>query len=575
MDRPRLGGTGVPPVLCRTKHGRDARATEGARAVVGLVIALLAVTAGRATAADLALVPRPVVITPKDGTFTLTPQTQIAAEFGATAEATLLAEALRPATGLSLRVVDAPGQRGAIAFKLVAMDKLEPVGTYTLDVAPDGVTIQATGTAGLFYGAQTLRQLLPPAAFSPTPVTGVTWSIPCVHIEDRPRFRWRGLMLDCSRHFFTVEYVERFIDLLAAHKMNTFHWHLTDDQGWRIEIKRYPKLTEVGSRRAETLIGHPAKDPADDRYDGTPYGGFYTQDDIRHVVAYAAARHVVVVPEIEMPGHATAAIAAYPELGVGGRPTAVWGSFGIQKHILDPSPATVTFFQNVLAEVIELFPSPYIHVGGDEAPKDEWNGSPSIQAQVKSLGLKDSDALQSWFIGQMDGYLTAHGRHLIGWDEILQGGLTPGAAVMSWHGDSAAAVAARADHAAVNAASKSTYFNYYQSKAHVGEPYTGGRVLQLEMVYAFDPMPPGLTAGEQSFVLGGQGQVWTPYIATPAWVEYAAYPRACAMAEDDWSPAAGKDYADFLVRLRFHMDRLKAAGVNARPLDPAIGGVGK
>ena len=512
-------------------------------------------------AAPIAVIPRPDVVTPGAGAFTLTAGTAIVG-----AEGTLLAEALRPATGLPLPVVTDHADNGAIRLQLHPMKDLEPEGAYTLDVTPDGVTIGSTSAAGLFYGGQTLRQLLPAAAFSPTPVAGVTWSVPCVHIEDRPRFPWRGMMLDCGRHYFPVPFVERFIDLLAVHKMNVFHWHLTDDQGWRLEIKRYPKLTEIGSKRAASSVPGPTN-PKKRVLDPTPYGGFYTQQQVRAVVAYAAARHVTVVPEIEMPGHSRAAIAAYPELGVSGKPIDVGTAWGVEKHILNPNAATVAFYRNVLTEVMDLFPSTYIHVGGDEAPKDEWNHSPVVQAQINALGLKDADALQAWFIGQMDQFLSAHGRKLIGWDEILEGGLTPGAAVMSWHGDAGAVTAAVDGHDAVNASNRSMYFDYYQSKDHAREPFSIGGYLPLSTVYAFDPVPAKLAAGKQKFILGGQAQVWTEYIATPQQVEYMAYPRACALAECDWSDPRAKDYDGFLARLRVHMDRLHAMGVNARPMD--------
>ncbi len=526
-------------------------------------------TARVSSAAAISVIPQPAMVTPGDGAFTVKADTGIVA-FAAASEGKLLAESLRPATGLPLRILGSDTGTPAIEIDLLSSSPkmLLPGGWYTLDVTPTGVKIQSTSDVGLYYGCQTLRQLLPPAAFSLTKIDGVTWSIPCVHIEDHPRFPWRGLMLDTSRHFFPVDFVKRFIDLLAIHKMNRFHWHLTDDQGWRLEIKRYPKLTEVGSKRIGSSIPDP-KDPKKRVLDDTPYGGFYTQDQVRDVVAYAAARHVTIVPEIEMPGHSRAAIAAYPELGVSGKPTTVGTAWGVEKHILNPNAATVEFYRNVLTEVMDLFPGEYIHVGGDEAPKDEWKASPAVQAQIKSLGLKDEDALQSWFIGQMDQFLSAHGRKLIGWDEILEGGLSPGAAVMSWHGDAGAVTAARVGHYTVNASNHSAYLDHYQSKDHAHEPFAIGGFLPLSMVYAFEPVPSNLSSEQQKFVLGGQGQLWSEYIATPQHMEYMAYPRGCALAECDWSDPAGKHYEDFLVRLRVHMERLHAMGVNARPLDGA------
>jgi hexosaminidase len=389
-----------------------------------------------------------------------------------------------------------------------------------------------------------------------------------VSIEDAPRFPWRGAHLDAGRHFMPTGFVKKFIDLLALHKMNTFHWHLTDDQGWRIEIKKYPKLTTVGAWRTESVIGRQQaqRDPAQWKFDGEPHGGYYTQDDVREVVAYAKARHITIVPEIEMPGHAVAAIAAYPELGVTGESIPVATHWGIYDDILNADPATIGFMQDVLTEVMDLFPGPYIHIGGDEAAKAKWKASSRIQARIKELGAGDENGLQSWFIRQMDDFLTARGRRLIGWDEILEGGLAANATVMSWRGTKGGIAAAQAGHDVVMAPNSHTYFDYYQSRDTAAEPIAIGGFLPLETVYSYEPVPAEIDAEHAKHVLGAQGQLWTEYMRDPRRVEYMAFPRMSALSEVVWTPAAGKDYADFRARLETHLKRLKALDVNYRPL---------
>ncbi len=487
-----------------------------------------------------------------------------------------LAGYLEPATGYALAVREgmlppgaASARAGAIVLRLDAsLARLGDEG-YALEVRPDRVTARAAGQAGLFYAVQTIRQLLPPDVFRAAPVRGVAWTMPAARIEDAPRFVWRGGMLDVGRHFMPKEFVEKYIDLLALHKMNTFHWHLTEDQGWRLEIKKYPRLTAVGSRRAMTVAGRQARgDSAAWVYDSVPHGGFYTQDDAREVVAYAAARHVTVVPEIEMPGHAVAAIAAYPELGVAPQPSAVATRWGVFDNILNAEPGTVRFMQDVLTEVLAIFPGPFVHVGGDEADKARWRADPQVQARIRALGLKDEHELQSWFIRQMDAFLTARGRRLIGWDEILEGGLAPGAAVMSWRGTAGGIAAARAGHDVVMTPTSRVYLDYYQSRDHASEPLAGGGYLPLDTVYAFEPVPTELSASEARHVLGAQGNLWTEYVPTPKQAEYMAYPRLSALAEVTWSPRASRDFANFTARLRAHLRRLDALDVNYRPLRP-------
>jgi hexosaminidase len=363
------------------------------------------------------------------------------------------------------------------------------------------------------------------------------------------------------------EFVKKYIDLLALHKLNMFHWHLTEDQGWRIEIKQYPKLTAIGSCRKETLVGRQQGDQSQWRFDATPHCGFYTQEDAREIVAHAKARYIEVVPEIEMPGHAVAAIAAYPELGVTGEPMEVATHWGVFSDIFNADPATIKFLQNVLTEVMAIFPGRYIHVGGDEADKAKWKASPRIQARIKELGVADEHGLQSWFIRQMDAFLTSKGRRLVGWDEILEGGLAENAVVMSWRGVKGGIEAARAGHDVVMAPTTHTYLDYYQSKDQTKEPLAIGGFLPLETVYGYEPIPAELESQFTKHVLGAQAQVWTEYLPNPKRVEYMAYPRLTALAEVVWTPRERKDYANYLQRLKQHLRRLEALDVAFRPPD--------
>ena len=365
------------------------------------------------------------------------------------------------------------------------------------------------------------------------------------------------------------EFVKKYIDLLALQKMNTFHWHLTEDQGWRIEIRKYPRLTAVGGWRTQTIVGHqPDGDSTTWQYDRQRHGGYYTQDDIREIVAYARDRFVTIVPEIEMPGHALAAIAAYPQLGVTGQPADVGTRWGVYANILNAEESTIGFMQDVLTEVLEIFPGRFIHIGGDEADKALWKTSPRIQERIRELGLKDEHELQSWFIRRMDAFLTKQGRRLIGWDEILEGGLAPGATVMSWRGTQGGIDAARAGHDVVMAPTSNTYLDYYQSRNTEGEPLAIGGFLPIEAVYAFEPVPADLEPQFRSHILGAQAQLWTEYMPGPKQVEYMAFPRLTALAEVLWTRPERKDYRDFLHRLDAHLQRLSVLDVAFRPLGP-------
>jgi hexosaminidase len=468
-----------------------------------------------------------------------------------------------------VRTAGAPPANAITLRRDPALRRLGPEG-YTLDVSGAGVRLRAAEPAGLFYAVQTLRQLLPPEILRSATVHDVAWTIPAVSIEDEPRFAWRGSHLDVGRHFMPKEFIRKHIDLLALHKLNTFHWHLTDDQGWRLQIRKYPRLTEVGAWRDKSLIGRQSqqRDTTLWKYDEEPHGGFYTQDDAREIVAYAKARFITVVPEIEMPGHALAAIAAYPALGIRGDTLAVGRRWGVYSDILNAEPATVAFMQDVLTEVMEIFPSRYIHVGGDEADKAQWSRDPRILERIRALELKDVHELQSWFIRQMDVFLSARGRRLVGWDEILEGGLAPNATVMSWRGVRGGMDAARAGHDVVMAPSSHTYLDYYQSQDTAAEPIAIGGFLPLERVYSYDPLPPELGPEFTKHILGAQAQLWTEYMEGPKKVEYMAFPRLSALAEVVWTPVARKDYADFLTRLDVHFLRLDALDVNYRPMQP-------
>jgi hexosaminidase len=436
---------------------------------------------------------------------------------------------------------------------------------YFLEINLSGINITASRPMGLYYGVQTLLQFLPVEVYA-NRWSEESWRLPCMRIQDEPRFIWRGAMLDVSRHFMPKEFIFKFLDLLAMHKHNSFHWHLTDDQGWRIEIRKYPKLTEVGSRRACTLIGHNSERPRG--YDATPYKGFYTQDEIREVVKYAADRYTAIIPEIDMPGHMQAAIAAYPQLGNLNAQLEPLCHWGISPHILNPQQSTIRFMQDVLDEVIELFPGEYIHVGGDEAVKTEWAESRVAQQRMYDLGLHSEAELQSWFIQQMDIHLAAYGRKLIGWDEILEGGLPQRVTVMSWRGFEGAVEAARLGHDAVVAPESHVYFDHYQTNDRDNEPLAIGGYTSLEKVYNFEPIPERLASELAYHIMGSQCQLWTEYIPTSDHVEYMAFPRLCALAEVLWSPRDQRDdFERFKTRLKLHLQRLDMRHVKYHQLD--------
>jgi len=503
--------------------------------------AVLVSTVVQAAAPVPKIIPQPLHVKASNGVFTITPRTAVIAAGKATAEAQQLIGALAPAMGWRLRLLASDQRDDVVALSLdeTLQATLGEEG-YTLEVTPARINLRAPGPAGLFYGVQTLRQLLPPEIYRQKSVEGFAWTVPCLRITDRPRFGWRGLLIDPARHFIPVADVKTYIDAMALHKFNRLQMHLTDDQGWRIEIRKYPRLTEVGSKR--DCSGGP--------------GGFYTREQIRELVRYARRRHVTITPEIEMPGHTGAARDAYPAV--------LAPSPQDHGRVLVPRPEAVAFMQDVLAEVMDLFPGRDVHIGGDEARLGEWTRSDEMQAQMRRLNLEDVHELHGWFIRQMDAYLARHGRRLVGWDDILQGGLAEGATVMSWRGTAGGIAAAQAGHDVVMAPTSHTYFDYRQAP---GEKGFGGSVLPLEKVYSFEPIPAPLDAEQARHILGGQGHLWGERIPDEPRREYMTYPRACALIERLWSPKQERPYALFLQRLQEHLKRLKAAGIRYRPLD--------
>lgn len=526
---------------------------------IPLLLTLLG--AGAATAADpLPLIPKPVTLQQEDGSFAFSGETGIRYNKALATEAGLLAKDLEKLTG-EKPMMASKEQRSMIQSQiLLDLDPSSdlPASGYKMMVVPKGILISGKDAAGVFYGTRTLLQLLPAGKISGTV------EVPALKISDYPRFKWRGMMLDSGRHFIPVEDVKSFIDWLAFHKLDTLHWHLSEDQGWRIEIKKYPKLTEVGAFRESSP-------PYGNRNgsDGKRYGDFYTQEQIKNVVAYATARHINIVPEIDMPGHMAAAIAAYPELGNDDIPNyapkviTIWG---IHPYTLAPTEKTFQFIDDMFTEICALFPSTYIHMGGDEAPKTQWEQSPRVQALMKKEGLKDGHDVQSYFVKRVEKILESKGRKLIGWDEIREGGLSPKAAVMSWRGEQGGIDSAREGHDVVMSPNTHMYFDHYQSPAESelakGVEYEAiGGFLPIDKVYSYDPVPTDLNEKEAEHVLGVQANLWSEYFLDFKKVEYHAFPRIAALAEVAWTPKNEKNYPDFLQRLDGVMKHYDAAGV--------------
>ena len=495
--------------------------------------------------ANYQIIPIPQeIVMGQNGAFTLANGTKVMYPEGnekMQKNAQFLADYVKELTGNTLQVV--AGTEGKGILLQVTPNEAQPEG-YQLKVTPEGVVINGGSEAGVFYGIQTLRKSIPAGE-------GINVSLPAVEINDAPRFSYRGAMLDVSRHFFPVEDIKSFIDMIALHNINRFHWHLTDDQGWRIEIKCRPLLTEKASKRKETVIGRNSGE-----YDGIPHEGFYTQEQIKEVIAYAADQHITIIPEIDMPGHMQGALHAYPELGCTGGPYEVWTQWGVSDDVLCAgNDATLKFIEDVLGEVVELFPSEYIHVGGDECPKTRWHDCPKCQARIKALGIKGDkkhtaeEYLQSFIINHAEKFLNSKGRQMIGWDETLEGGLAPNATVMSWRGEGGGIEAAKQKHDVIMTPTTYLYFDYYQTKDIENEPLAIGGYLPLQNVYNYEPMTDKLTPEEQKYIIGVQANLWVEYIATLEHIQYMELPRMAALCEIQWSGAEKKNYDCFLSRL--------------------------
>ncbi len=524
-------------------------------------------------AQEPAIIPQPSRIEMQDGNFSITPATQlVVAGAGVEKAAMFLNDYLQKFYGFKLSVSKTTAAKNSIVLNLAK--KAETVeGAYHLQVTRTGVQITGDNAIGTFYGVQSLLQLLPVEKKKEL-------IIPALEIDDLPRFAYRGMHLDVGRHFYPVDFVKKFIDYIALHKMNTFHWHLTEDQGWRIEIKKYPKLTQVGAYRNGTIIGH---HPGTGN-DQTKYGGFYTQEQVKEIVKYASDRFITVIPEIEMPGHASAAIAAYPELSTFpneatkhpakvtwyGDSTGkqVQQGWGIYPDVFAPTEYTFKFLENVLDEVIQLFPSTYIHIGGDECPKENWKRSAFCQQLIKEKGLKDEHDLQSYFIQRIEKYLNGKGRQIIGWDEILEGGLAPNATVMSWRGEKGGIEAARQKHNVIMTPNSYVYFDYGQNKQE--DSLVIGGYLTVQKVYSYEPVPAALPAENAKYILGAQANVWSEYMKTPSKVEYMIFPRMTALSEVLWSRKESRNWSDFEKRMQQQTKRYQLwnAGYNSKYLDP-------
>lgn len=510
----------------------------------------------------LGIIPAPVSVTKGAGEFKLNPETIILVDSPDNKAVLFFNNYLKKA-GYTTTVVDINrvdrrnySLKNTISLTLNFKSDL-PAEGYKLQVTGQQVILEGKG-AGLFYGIQTLIQLI--HGTSP----GYA-SIPCAVIRDYPRFPYRGMHLDVARHFFDVDFVKRYLDLMAAYKLNNFHWHLTDDQGWRIEIKKYPKLTEIGSVRAQTKVGR-ATGGDTDLYDNTPYSGFYTQEQIREVIHYAEDRYINIVPEIEMPGHSVAAITAYPELSCDpGKAYKVRETWGVSEDVLCPTEETFKMMEDILREVLELFPGKYVHIGGDECPKIAWKKSDFCRRLMSEQNLNDENGLQSYFTGRIEKFVNAQGRQIIGWDEILEGGLAPNATVMSWRGEGGGIAAAQLGHDVImTPGSGGLYFDHAQSKS-AQEPLSIGGNAPMAKTYAYDPVPAALNADQQKHVIGIQANLWTEYITTPAKAEYMLLPRMFALAETGWTPKQNKDFKNFSQqRVAKHLARLDAAGYDYR-----------
>jgi hexosaminidase len=509
-----------------------------------------------------AIIPAPVSLVPMNGSFTFSKkskiilsvinnETKLAADY--------LALLIKNPTGLSIPVEEGSKSISRSVFMSFDSSIVNNEG-YVLKITPEIIDIKAKSAVGMFYAVQTIRQLLPVEVENGKIIKGLVLSVPACEIKDEPGFVYRGMHLDVGRHLFPVAYIKRYIDMMALHKMNTFHWHLTEDQGWRIEIKKYPRLTKIGGFRKETLVGSGNEKPQ--VFDGKPYGGFYTQEEVKDIVAYAKSKFITIIPEIEMPGHSSAALAAYPEFSCTGGPIEVATKWGVFPDVYCAGKdATFNFLEDILSEVIDLFPGKYIHIGGDECPKDRWEKCQDCQNRIKKEGLKDEKELQSYFISRIEKFLISKNRKLIGWDEILEGGLAPEATVMSWRGIEGGIEAAKQKHDVVMSPYNDVYLYIYQCEPK-GQPLAASGYLPLEKVYSFNPLPDKLNKEEQKYILGLEGCLWSEFVNSPELLEYMVYPRMFAIAETGWTPASGKDFKGFLSRLEIVKKRYDAIGIN-------------
>jgi len=495
------------------------------------------------------IIPRPVSIQHYEGVFHFSNNTKIfAADSSSVKDAIAFNELLKKDFGFELSITNKNSDTNCVELQTSSQNNFK-TDEYHLAVSGNHIFIEGKD-AGVFYGLISLLQL-------PVRDYDSTLYIPCVSFEDYPRFSWRGMHLDVSRHFFPKEFIERYIDYLARYKFNTFHWHLTDDQGWRIEIKKYPLLTQIGAWRSGSMIGV----YRDQKFDSVRYGGYYTQDDVREIVAYARERHVTIVPEIEMPAHCLAALASYPQFSCTGGPFEVGKAWGGYDDIFCPKEETFSFLKDVLSEVCDLFPGKYIHIGGDEVSKTRWKECAMCQQLIQQLDLKDEEGLQSYFINRIDSFLTSKGKQLVGWDEILEGGLSPSAVVMSWRGTDGGIAAAKQNHDVVMSPGTPCYFDHYQS-SNLNEPLAIGGYNPVEAVYAYEPVPAALDSQQAKHILGAQGNVWTEYISTTSQVEYMVFPRMCALAEVDWTQPNEKSFDDFVRRLLVHFQYFDTQHIN-------------
>lgn len=509
------------------------------------------------------IIPIPTQYEMQDGEFVFDENTLIYADFEQQEVLKIVQDfqsKFRTVSGMLLPLLDLADLQSAsnnvVVFRLDSSKDLGGEG-YEFEASENKIILNAVNHAGLFYAVQSLKQLLPPEVEKEEIVRAIDWKVPAVTITDTPKYKWRGLHLDTGRHISSVSFIKKYLDNMAAHKLNTFHWHLTEDQGWRLEIKKYPKLTEIGAFRDSTLAGHYSIE----KYDGKRYGGFYTQDEAREIVQYAKDLYITVIPEIEMPGHSTAAVAAYPKLGVTGkkvRPSTTWGVF---PDILNVEEHTFNFMEDVLTEVMGIFPSEFIHIGGDEAPKKQWEESERIQFKIDSLGLKDEHELQSYFITRIEKFLNAKGRQIIGWDEILEGGLAPNAAVMSWRGEEGGIAAAKSGHHVVMSPGSHMYLDHGQGDPDA-EPLNIGGYLPLEKVYSYSPTPAELSDKEAQYIMGAQANVWTEYLPTEDSREYMVFPRISALSEVVWSGEEHKDWESFKARMPRQLKRYSYKGIN-------------